>query len=210
MNKRTFTIATLLFIISMITASCAGSTPSNQVVPTEMPDVDPTTAPTPQPQPTATPARLESGYLTLGNDGFVPIYQDELTPFFLPEEMVGGDMENFQLIQNGYFVSYNTETAILTMNARVMVANMYRPLRFQLNTEQKVICLPETVAGTPITDLSYMISNGKVSFPPGPGEISFLDILPDLTDSSYFVIVLADTVQPEQTNETTMIAAVCP
>jgi hypothetical protein len=210
MSKRSIVISAILFTYSMISTSCAGSPPSNQVAPTETPLVEPTIAPTPQPQPTATPARLESGYLTLTNDGLIPVFQDELAPFFLPEDMVGGDMDNFQLIQNGYFASYDSATSILSMNARVMVANMYRPLNFQLNQGQKVSCLPETVGDTPIADLSYMISNGKVSFPPGPGEKSFDEILPYLTDASYLVVVLSEIVQPDQPNPATSVAAICP
>ena len=210
MIKRTFTISAILFSISMITASCAGLTPSNKVIPTETSVVDPTIAPTPEPQPTATLARVESGYLTLTNGSLIPIFQDELAPFFLPEDLVGGDMDNFQLIQNGYFSSYDAATAILSMNARVMVANLYRPLNFQLNQGQKVTCLPETVGDTPIADLSYMISNGKVSFPSGPGEKSFDEILPYLTDASYLVIVLSEIVQSDQPNPATSVAAVCP
>ena len=210
MSERSIAISAILFTISMITASCAGSPPSNQVAPTETPVVDLTVAPKPEPQPTAPPVRVESGYLTLSNDGLIPVFQDELAPFFLPEDMVGRDIDNFQLIQNGYFASYDSATSILSMNARVMVANMYRPLNFQLNQEQKVTCLPETVGDTPIADLSYMISNGKVSFPPGPGEKSFDEILPYLTDASYLVIVLSEIVQSDQPNPATSVAAICP
>ena len=198
------------FLIILIMTSACGQPNTVEPVDFEIPTEISASVPTAEPLPTATDTRLESGYFTFDNENSVPVYQDELTPFFLPEDMTGGDMENFQLIQYGYFRSYDSESLELIMLSRIMTGNMYRELQIQLDENQKITCLPETLGDTPITDLNFPISNGDVSFPSGPGERQFNDILPNLTKTSYFVIVLTETVQADQINSVKSIAGICP
>ena len=78
-------------------------------------------------------------------------------PVFLPEEMVGGDMENFQLVQYGYFSDYGGGSLMLTMRVKVEPGELYRTLQFQLSEDKKVSCLPETLSDTPISDARFMV-----------------------------------------------------
>jgi len=131
-------------------------------------------------------------------------------PIFLPKEMMGSDMENFQLIQYGYFSDYDANSLVLTMRVKVMPGELYRTLQFQLEEGKKINCLPETLSDPPISDVSFMVSNGKVKFPDGMNQAAFSDILPALTDSSYMVVELAEIVQAEAPNTITTLALLCP
>lgn len=195
----------LLFFVLLLSACSQTS----ELEPT-ITDV-PTAVPTLEPEPTPTETRIESGFYNFLDEKWSPIYIDEMTaPVFLPEEMVGGDMENFQKVQYGYFVSYSVESNLFTMRSKVMPGEIFRDLLFQLEENQDVICLPETIGDTPIQNITFMYSNGTVEFPFGNGTRQLNDFLPILSDRSYFVIELTEPVHAETPNLVSVVAAICP
>jgi hypothetical protein len=208
MNKNL--IITLL-TLSLLAAAC--SQPSAPL-PTEtaLPVVEPTKSPTIQPQPTATEERIESGFYTRVDGSWNLLYEDEITgPVLLPEDLTGGDLAPMQLVQYGYFAAYDAESAILTAYTGDLFGGMFRKIKFQLSDDQPVTCLPETVGdGTPITNIKFMPNNGKVSFPPGPGNTKFANILPAMDDSVRLVMVLDAAVTADAVNPLQQLAMICP
>jgi len=212
MHTSKFTILIALLTTALLICGCAQPAASPDIVEEAAKEiVVPTEIPTQEPQPTATETRIESGFFTYIGNVWATVYEDEMTfPVFLPEEMMGGDMENFQLVQYGFFSDYDTANLVLTIRAKVEPGELYRTLEFQLEEGQKISCLPETLSDTPISDVRFMVSNGKVKFPNGMSQAAFSDILPALTDSSYMVVELAEMVQAETPNIITMHASICP
>jgi len=204
MHKKVIIIS-LLLIPALISACSPAPAPE----PTDTPV--PTEAPTPTPEPTATEERVESGFYTNAGGAWAPIYDDEMTgPVFLPEDMVGGDMDVFQLVQSGYFNAYEADSMVLSMYASVPPGGIFRVLEIQLAENQTVICLPEKVGDTKIEKLSYMPSGGRVNFPPGPGNQSLADVAAELTGETYIVVILSEPVSGEAVNPASQLAMVCP
>lgn len=196
----------VLLTLSILIAAC-GQAPTPEPTAT----VPPTEVPTPEPQPTATEVHVESGFYAYSDDGWMPIFEDEMTgPIFLPEEMFGGDTAAMQLVQYGYFSAYDAKSMIMSAYAKVLPGELYRKIDFQLSENQNVICLPEKIDDLSISELSFGPTNGNVSFPPGPGNQLFGDVLSALNDNSYSVIVLESPVDSEIANPVHQLAMVCP
>lgn len=199
-----------LLILIFITTAC-GQPTSEQPEPSPPTEIAATPAPTETPSPTDTPERVESGFYTHGESGWAPVYQDEMTvPVFLPEDMVGGDLDMMQRMQYGYFAAFDPDTNILTAHINVPPGALFRKLDFQLRDDQNVICLPDTVSSTPIEDIQFMPNNGSVSFPAGTGKQAISDIEKDLHDGVYLVIVLPEAVTQDIANPVSQLAMVCP
>jgi len=128
------------------------------------PAPEPTPVPTlePSPQPTATAVRVESDYYSYADGTWTKYYEDELTfPFMLPEDMEEGSSQEYQLIQRGYFASYDEGTQVLTMRSLVILARIFRDVQFQMDENITVSCLPASIDGTPIEDRSEERRVGK-------------------------------------------------
>ncbi len=177
------------------------------------PAPEPTPVPTlePSPPPPATAVRVESDYYSYADGTWTKYYEDELTfPFMLPEDMEEGSSQEYQLIQRGYFASYDEGTQVLTMRSLVILARIFRDVQFQMDENITVSCLPASIDGTPIEDIHFMYSEKGVGFPPGAGNARFSDLLPALTTDTYMVLILTDPVDPAAINQISQIAAVCP
>jgi len=181
------------------------------VNPVREPTPMPTAEPTPEPQPTATEARVESDYYSYIEGVWTRYYEDELTfPFFLPEEMEGGDSQNYQMIQSGYFAAFDAETQVITMRTLVIMAKIYREVQFQLDENLTVACLPAEVNGTAMEELRFLYSAKGVGFPPGAGNYKVSEIIAGFNSDTYMVLILEAPVDPQAINLVEQIAAICP
>ena len=203
MSKNTVFLIVILLFTGILTACGPAATPE----PTALPI--PTN--TPEPEATATAVRVDSGLLIYGADGWTTLYEDEITsPFFLPEDMSGDMALNNQMIQYGYFSDYQPDINVLTIYARLLLANFYRPVQLQLTDGQKAACLPEAIEDTSIEDITFLYSNSGVGFPPGSGSVVFGDVASTLNDRTYFVVVLDEPIQADSINAVTKLGLVCP
>ncbi|MHB8807117.1 MAG: hypothetical protein ACYC59_06000 [Anaerolineaceae bacterium] len=181
------------------------------VNPVREPTPIPTAEPTPEPQPTATEARVESDFYSYNEGVWTRYFEDELTfPFFLPEEMEGGDTQNYQMIQSGYFAAFDTETQVVSMRTLVIMAKMYREVQFQLDENLTVACLPAEVDGTAMEELRFLYSAKGVGFPPGAGNHKVGEIIAGFNSDTYMVLILEAPVDPQAINLVKQIAAICP
>ncbi len=202
MKKHLFITTLLALLVLNACSSAPEPQPTVTPIPTEIQ--------TPEPQPTATEVRVETGFYALAEDGWAVVYEDELnSPIFLPEDMLGGNVEDAQLIQYGYFIGFDAETSVMTLRVRVMPGVFYRDLEFLVDEGLMVTCLPEMINDTPIQDITFMAGK-TLSFPPGPGKQPLADILPELNENSYLVPVLAAPVQAQEPNEIFILAGICP
>jgi hypothetical protein len=95
-------------------------------------------------------------------------------------------------------------------DSTIALDTIYRDLIYQADENMHVSCLPEAMDDVDITVITFMYTGGQVRFLPGPGNKTFAEILPDLNDSNYFVIVLVDPVQPDAVNAVSQLAALRP
>lgn len=206
MRKQTIIV---LFLLAGLVLGCSPS-PEQQATDTPAPTEIPTAEPTPE--PTATIERIESGFYTRSENGWQVVYEDEMTmPVILPEDMTGGDLDFFQVMQYGFFKIFQADSDILSAYIEVPPGGLFRVVDFAVSSDQTVICLPPTVGdGTPVETIKFMPENGKVNFPPGPGNSTLFDLLPNLNDFVYTVIVINKTETPEQVTSISQIAMLCP
>ena len=201
----------VLLTLSILTASCSSAelpAATEAPAPTQVP----TEAPTEEPQPTAKIERVESGFYRRTDAGWTPIYEDEMTsPVFLPEELTGGDLDFFQMVQYGYFSDYQADLSVLSAYVEVPPGGLFRMLDFAVSSDQIVNCLPQTIGDdTPIGGIKIMPVNGSVNFPSGPGNKSISDLLPAINDYTYVVLVLRAAVNADAVNPLNQLAMLCP
>jgi hypothetical protein len=206
MRKQTIVV---LFLLAGLILGCS-PTPEPQATASAEPTEVPTSEPTPE--PTDTIERIESGFYTRSENGWQVVYEDEMImPIILPEEMTGGDLDFFQVMQYGYFKIFQADNDILSAYIEVPPGGIYRVLDFAVSSDQTVICLPPTVGDrTPVENIKFKPDNSKVNFPPGPGNKTLFDLLPNLSDGIYTVIVIKDTFTPKAVSTISQIAMLCP
>lgn len=200
-----------LFIFILIISSCSRPTPSLPTA-TVQPTSQPTLTQTPEPQPSPTIEHIETGFYTLSEKGWQPVYEGEMTgPVFLPDDFVGGDLDMFQIMQYGYFADYDSENEILSAYIELPPGGYFQIIDLDLNGLENVTCLPEIVSDdTPIEKVKFMPTNGKVNFPSGSASTAWPDILPMLDDTVYLVAVLETAVSADNPNPLAQLAMVCP
>lgn len=201
----------ILILASFIVNGCgqaAVALPTDTPAPTEIS----TEVPTSEPSPTATPERVASGFYARQDGEWQMLYEDEMTgPVILPEELTGGSLAEMQQVQYGYYADYDAETKVLKAYTAVLLGGLYRMISYQLTDDQAVICLPETVGDDVAIDtIKFMPTNGKVGFPPGPGNKRISELVPEMHDGVYTVFVLETTIDAAAINSLNQLAMVCP
>ena len=158
-----------------------------------------------QKQRTKTPVLVYNAFSEEWEESYKapPLSTDELNQL----QPIGDGGFN-QLVQRGYFDSFDQSTNSLSLKAVIpfTAESQYYLLTAQLDLNQSVYCVPEYIIDEqtgqylPVKEITFPVKDGEILAIPGEKKITLEDFLTQSTPQTYLFVQLLDKPKTDGVN----------
>ncbi len=130
-------------------------------------------------------------------------------PGTVPEQLSGANSEIFQRLLRGYFVNYDSNAQTLTLRTPILGSELFRDVKFAIPESQLFYCWPSQLQGTPVKDLHFDLINPPIIALPDEKMLVWSAVYDQISPTDFFIVQLANPVEPNATNPIVKLVWLC-